>query len=115
MRRRRLHLLALPPLLLGVYLWLESDGAGSLTRGNVGRVQPGMSLNDVTAILGPPMYVMYYADQVTPGNAHWETVTVIADVDFDRSGAVYNTRYERKSAILVRGWWRRTFGTRPPF
>jgi hypothetical protein len=87
-------------LVLGVALLLYLSGVGrGLTQANVGRVRPGMTREQVEAILGPPNPIV-----ASRGEAFWDengllsTRYVSVHVFYDSAG-----RVER---VNTGGFWR---------
>jgi hypothetical protein len=111
-------LLALPTAFLVAYVWLRLEDRGQLTHANFDRIRDGMTLAEVTEILGPPTWQIKY-EGVPFGKrlyARWESPSAFIAVYVLDAKGVYEKDYIRKSlADQLRTYWTRTFRTAAPF
>jgi hypothetical protein len=115
MTRRRLLLVVLPAtLLFGVGVWLLwlRHGEPGITTENAYRVQKGMTLIEVEAILGGPerkegdcgIRVLCFSD-AGPPTWTWESDDVLIAVFCDSDNRVESTSvYSRGMRATIRSW-----------
>src|SRR5262245_5992728 len=119
-RRRFVTLFTLAAAAFVVALCLWPNGPSTLTRANFDRVQVGMTMDEVEALIGPATVRDMVIGVNLPNNPmviqYWDAGATYVYVWLDDTGLVSEKQYvEQSISDRLRYWWLRWVGTLPPF